>query len=75
VLTNGGNPVVFATDNGVESIAPRPVTPVNAIGCGDAVTAGLAAGLHRGQSLRDAVLLGMDCAWRNVQSEKPGTIR
>jgi 1-phosphofructokinase/tagatose 6-phosphate kinase len=75
VLTNGGNPVVFATDNGVESIAPRAVTPVNAIGCGDAVTAGLAAGLHRGQSLREAVLLGMDCAWRNVQSEKPGTIR
>ncbi|MEE8440433.1 MAG: PfkB family carbohydrate kinase, partial [Spirochaetia bacterium] len=75
VLTNGSRPVLFVTDGIVATIQPEPVTPVNAIGSGDAVTAGLAAGLHRGMSLEGAVHLGMDCAAKNVQLEKPGTIR
>ena len=75
VLTNGGNPVLFVRDGQVRSLTPEPVAPVNAIGSGDAVTAGLAAGLHRGAPLEEAVLLGMECARKNVQHEKPGTIR
>lgn len=74
VLTNGSRPVMYVEDGRVETIAPAHVTPVNAIGSGDAVTAGLAAGLRRGLPLREAIRLGLDCARRNVQLEKPGTI-
>jgi 1-phosphofructokinase/tagatose 6-phosphate kinase len=75
VLTNGSQPVMYCDAGRVATIAPARVEPVNAIGSGDAVTAGIAAGLHRGLPLREAIELGLDCARRNVQLEKPGTIR
>lgn len=74
VLTNGAMPVMYADDTTIELISPSRVEPVNAIGSGDAVTAGIAAGLHRGMSMRRAIELGLDCARRNVQLEKPGSI-
>ena len=74
VLTNGARPVMHADDETIELIAPVRVSPVNAIGSGDAVTAGVAAGLRRGMPMRDAIALGLDCARKNVQLEKPGTI-
>lgn len=74
VLTNGAHPVMYVDGDGVEHVSPKPVEPVNAIGSGDAFTAGVAAGLQRGVSLREAIELGLDCARRNVQHEKPGTI-
>ncbi len=74
VLTNGAKPVMYVEEGRIETIAPAHVEPVNAIGSGDAVTAGLAAGLRRGLPLREAIELGLDCARRNVTLEKPGTI-
>ncbi len=74
VLTNGAKPVMYVEDGRIETIAPARVKPVNVIGSGDAVTAGLAAGLRRGLPLREAIELGLDCARRNVVLEKPGTI-
>lgn len=74
VLTNGSKPAMYVEDGRIETITPTRVEPVNAIGSGDAVTAGLAAGLRRGLPLREAIELGLDCARRNVTLEKPGTI-
>lgn len=74
VLTNGSEAVLFVESGVVERIVPERVEPVNTIGSGDAVTAGIAAGLHRGLPLRAAIELGIDCARRNVGFEKPGTI-
>ena len=75
VLTNGAKPVMFVENGGVQMINPTQVEPVNAIGSGDAVTAGIAAGVHRGLSLRDAIALGLECARRNVILEKPGSLQ
>ena len=75
VLTNGSRPVLFVADGTVKRIQPEPMTPVNTVGSGDAATAGLAAGLHRGLSLEGSVRLAMDCAAKNAQLEKPGSIR
>jgi len=74
VLTNGRKPVLLAAGGSVEQIDVKPVTPVNTIGCGDAVTAGIAAGLHRGGTLREALSLGLFCAAQNAVQLKPGTL-
>lgn len=74
VLTNGAQPAMYVEDGAVQQIAPVTVEPVNPIGSGDAVTAGIAAGLRRGQPFREAIELGLECARRNVVLEKPGTI-
>lgn len=74
VLTNGSQPVFFVSDGSVASHEPPSVPVVNTIGSGDAATAGLAAGLHRGMVLREAVGLAVACAAKNVGIEKPGTI-
>jgi 1-phosphofructokinase/tagatose 6-phosphate kinase len=74
VLTNGGRPTVVAHNGTTELIDVVPAEPVNAIGCGDAVTAGVVAGWARGMELGEAVRLGHECAAKNVVLEKPGTI-
>jgi 1-phosphofructokinase/tagatose 6-phosphate kinase len=74
VLTNGSRPVLHVEDGTVHEIAVSPVTPVNTIGCGDAVTAGIAAGLNRGQSIGEALVLGLSCAAKNAVQVKPGTL-
>ena len=75
VLTNGSRPALIVADGVVEEIDVEPLTPVNTIGCGDAVTAGLAAGLRRGQSVHEALSLGLACAAQNAVQVKPGTLR
>lgn len=74
VLTHGAHPVLYVNDEAVDSITPEPIVPVNPIGSGDSFTAGIAAGLHRGDGLREAVRLGMMSAGRNAMLEKPGSI-
>jgi len=74
VLTNGSRPVLVSSGDGIQEVAVEPITPVNTIGCGDAVTAGLATGLHREMSLPGALELALDCARRNAVQVKPGTL-
>lgn len=75
VLTNGSHPVVYVDGERIGSIAPAPSKPVNAIGSGDAFTAGYVVGYRRHGTVRAGVELGMECARRNVEIEKPGSIR
>lgn len=54
---------------------PAPKVAVcNPIGSGDAVTAGIAFGLSRKQSMREAVRLGLACGAANVLTPTPGTV-
>ena len=73
VLTRGKYPVLYYDGRAMHFSPPRECTsPVNTTGCGDAFTAGLAAGLMKGSELAQAVQLGNDCAWRNAMTPRPG---
>ena len=75
VLTNGERDTLVIDGKGVESIPPVKADVVNPIGCGDSVTAGVAAGLNRGLSLGDSARLGMEWAALNLARKEPGTTR
>jgi fructose-1-phosphate kinase PfkB-like protein len=53
--------------------SPR-LQAVNPIGSGDAVTAGIASGLLRGQPLCEAVRLGIACGAANALTSQAGTL-
>ena len=55
-------------------LAPHPVQPVNAIGAGDSLTAGLAVGLLNNLPLLEAARLGVAAAAADVTTLLPGTI-
>lgn len=73
-VTHGKNPSFLAVAGDVQRVSTQVVAVKNTIGCGDSATAGTAAGLHRGNSPVDALLLGHDCAARNAQVYKPGSL-
>ena len=75
VLTNGERETMVIDGQGDRLIKPAKAVPVNPIGCGDAVTAGVAAGLNHGMTLFDAAKLGMEWAVLNLGRKEPGTIR
>jgi 1-phosphofructokinase family hexose kinase len=76
VVTRGANPTLYTDANGtVQSLASEAITPVNTIGCGDALTAGLTAALAAGRSPAEAVALGHRCAALNARNLRPGTLR
>lgn len=54
--------------------APAPPRPVNAVGCGDALLGGLAAGLAAGASLQRAAALGVAAATDKLGRLHPGRI-
>jgi 1-phosphofructokinase/tagatose 6-phosphate kinase len=76
VLTRGTGAVWYAEG---EAFAEYPFTPaaktVNTTGSGDAFTAGLAAALGDGLSLREAVACGVRCGGLNAGLLQVGTIR
>jgi len=75
VLTRGSDPVWYAEDAEIKEYAFESVEPLNTTGSGDAFTAGLAAALGDGSSLRDAVALGARCGALNAQLLRPGVIK
>lgn len=74
ILTNGGEPVLGIDEEGVFYLDPPKAKPVNPIGCGDAFTAGAAAALGCGLSLREGARWGAWCAARNLEQLFPGTL-
>lgn len=76
ILTRGSMPV-FYIDSGaaIKEVKILPVKTVNTIGCGDAVTAGLAFKLNLGTNLDDAVRFGIECGSKNAALLRPGVIR
>ncbi len=53
---------------------PPAVDVLNAVGSGDATTAGIAAGLVHGQSMPDAVQLGIACGSASATTLTPGDL-
>jgi fructose-1-phosphate kinase PfkB-like protein len=74
VITRGAAPLWKYDAQGFSEITVLPVEPVNTIGCGDALTAGLAGELGKDKSLNDAIAIGLEFARENAQQIRPGSI-
>ena len=75
VVISRGEQSTLAADGGrLSEIESERLQPVNPIGCGDSMTAGIARGLAEGMSLEAAVRTGRDWASKNVMNIKPGWI-
>ena len=74
VVTQGPDKVWLVNREGIQSFDPPQIDPVNPIGSGDAMSAGIALGLSRGDSLEDALKLGMACGAANALSLTSGVV-
>ncbi|MDR7426749.1 MAG: 1-phosphofructokinase family hexose kinase [Armatimonadota bacterium] len=74
LITLGAQGALLCTAEGRWQIMPPEVHRVSTIGAGDSLTAGLVAGLLRGQPLLEATRLGMAAAAADVATLLPGTI-
>ena len=75
ILTRGADPLWYAEKGELAEYGIEPVEPLNTIGSGDAFTAGLAAALEEGASLKDAVAEGARCGALNAGFLRPGVIK
>lgn len=73
-LSHGKNPSLLASKGEITRVEPVLISPVNTIGCGDALMAGMLAGLHKGMTNEKALAYGHECAARNAQLIKPGSL-
>jgi tagatose 6-phosphate kinase len=75
VVTHGKAAVWVMENSDAWELTPPTVAPeVNPIGCGDCFAAGIASGLARGDSLLDAVRLGLAAASDNVTQLLPARL-
>jgi 1-phosphofructokinase family hexose kinase len=74
-LSLGPKGSVFATGDEVHRLAaPAPETVVNAVGCGDALIGGFAAGLIAGRGPLAAAALGVAAATEKLSHLHPGRV-
>ena len=74
-VTHGGRASYLVTPKRAWRFAPPPLAkPVNPIGSGDCTTAGIVHALLGGQSLREAIRLGLACGSANVESLTPADL-
>ncbi len=66
LVTDGTEPSCLLGPEGPRFLRPPRVEPVNPIGCGDCLAAGMALALHGGDSVESAVRLGMGAAAENA---------
>ena len=74
VVTDGPRGVFFSDGNSMSVFQPPCVHARNPIGSGDSLAAGIAVGLARGGSIRDAVLHGIACGVANAMGDGYGRI-
>jgi tagatose 6-phosphate kinase len=77
VITDGAKSV-YATEKPGRSMMmwkPPRVKAKNPIGSGDAMMAGIAVGLWRGEAMAEAVRLGIACGAVNAMTVEPGLVR
>jgi ribokinase len=72
ILTCGAQGVVWASRNGLKRVPALAVNPVDTVGAGDAFNAGLAVGLSEGQSMLQAIAMGVTTA--SLSTEKRETL-
>ena len=73
-LSLGRRGSILVEDGAVWSFEAEHERPVSAVGCGDALLGGLAAGLAAGQSVRDAAALGVAAAADKLSRAHPGRV-
>lgn len=73
-LSRGSRNLWAYGGEGFFELEVTPVEALNTIGCGDAVTAGIAFSLTEGKTLREAVETGLRCGTANARTLRPGTI-
>jgi len=74
VVSQGGDDVWMTSRTETFRISPLVCDAVNPIGCGDCLTAGIAAGLTNGFSAKDAVRWGIAAAAENLQQILPARL-
>jgi len=77
VITDGAKSVYVSEKPGgvVTVLTPPRVKAKNPIGSGDAMMAGIAVGLWRGESMTKAIRLGIACGAANAMTAEPGFVR
>lgn len=71
VVSHGPSILTALGPEGIVKIEPPKVAVKNPIGCGDCLAAGIAAGIDRRMSMRDALEIGIRAAAENVQQLLP----
>jgi len=74
LVTQGKRDAWLLNETGAWCFTPPVVDVLNAVGSGDATTAGIAAGLVRGQSIPDAVQFGIACGSASAMTLTPGDL-
>ncbi len=75
VLSQGSAPSITYDGERIEGVDTIPLSPVNTIGSGDAMLAGIASRFFRGAPLTEAVEYGHTLAAINASLLKPGSTR
>lgn len=73
IVTRSSEPLLLLDDHGVTEVSLPRLEENETRGAGDSLTAGVAAALTRGESLRDAVALGAAAGALNVTRHGLGT--
>lgn len=74
VITRGARDILCCSAGELSTFTPERLVPVNTIGSGDSVTAGVAFSLAAGADLMTAVREGARCGGLNARLLRPGTI-
>ena len=74
LVTQGGHAVWLSSSTELWRFTPPKIEVVNAIACGDCLTAGLVAVLDQGRSLSDAVCYGIAAAGDNAAQLLPSRL-
>jgi len=74
LVTQGERDAWLLNESLAWRFTPPAVEVLNTVGSGDATTAGIAAGLVRGQSMPDAVQLGIACGSASATTLTPGDL-
>ena len=72
IVTAGADPVTVSDGDHFWRITPPRVNAISPIGSGDALAAGIASALSRGQKLPDAARLGVACGVANAMTDRAG---
>ena len=77
VISDGAKKIYVSETPGIQvrTFTPPRVATRNPIGSGDAMMAGIAVGLVRGQSIPEAVRFGAACGAANAMTAEPGFVR
>lgn len=73
IVTRAGDPLLLLDDEGVLEITPPKLEVADSRGAGDSLTAGVVAGMVRGEPPRAAVTLGAAAGAMNVTRHGLGT--